>query len=53
MFNNGKVVSSGKVRNGVYYHKYWNGWITIGKERYLYYTIKEAVKLWRDKNKIK
>lgn len=46
-----KVINVGKVRNGVYYNKYSDGWITIGKERYLYYTIKEAIKLWRNKNK--
>jgi len=43
-------IKSGKVRNHVYYHKYRNGVITINGEKYLLYTITEAVRLWRKKN---
>jgi hypothetical protein len=46
-------IRSGKIRNGVYYHQYRNGVINIMGEKYLYYSIKEAVSRWRKKKPIK
>jgi hypothetical protein len=46
-------ISKTKVRNGVYAYKYASGWIHINGQRYLYYTIKEAIKIWRQNNPIK
>jgi len=43
-------IRSGKVRDGVYYHQYRNGVINIMGEKYLYYSIKEAVSLYRKKH---
>lgn len=43
-------IKSGKVRNGVWYHKYRNGVINIMGEKYVGYSIKDAIKLWRDKH---
>lgn len=45
-------IKSGKVRNGVYWHKYRNNTIEINGKEYLYYSIKEAVSLWRKDNPI-
>ena len=39
-----------KVRNGVYAYKFSNGWITVGSQKYLYYSMTEAIKKWRDNN---
>lgn len=39
-----------KVRNGIYAYRHTNGWIEIGDQRYLYYSVKEAIKIWRSKN---
>ncbi len=44
------AVSKTKVRNGVYAYKYADGWIFIGSQRYLYYSVKDAIKIWRSKN---
>jgi hypothetical protein len=44
-------ISSTKVRKGVYAHRYRNGCINIQGEKYFDYTVKEAIKLWRNKNK--
>lgn len=43
-------ISKTKVRNGVYAYKYSNGVININGEKYLEYSIKDAIKKWRSKN---
>ena len=43
-------IKSGKVRKGIYYHKYKNGTININGTKYLCYTISDAVKAWRKAN---
>lgn len=45
--------SKTKVRNGIYAYRFSNGWIHIGNQKYLYYTLKEAIKKWRNDNPIK
>ncbi len=45
-------IRSGKVRKDVYYHQYRNGTININGKKYLLYSIKDAVKIWRHKNPI-
>lgn len=51
MFNpyylNDIPIKSGKIRNGVYWYKYYNGNIVIEGMTYMDYTIKEAVNKWR------
>jgi hypothetical protein len=44
-------ISKTKVRNGVYAYKYRNGCININGMKYFDYSIKDAIKLWREKNK--
>jgi hypothetical protein len=39
-----------KVRNGVYAYKYPNGCININGEKFLFYSVKEAIKIWRSKH---
>lgn len=39
-----------KIRKGIYAYKYANGPIEIEGEVYEFYTIKEAIKLWRYKH---
>lgn len=39
-----------KVRNGVYAYSYRNGTINIQGEKYIGYSVKDAIKLWRNKN---
>lgn len=36
-----------KVRNGIYAYRYANGTINIEGKKYIGYSIKEAIKLWR------
>ena len=36
-----------KVREGVYAYRYANGTINIEGKKYIGYSIKEAIKLWR------
>jgi hypothetical protein len=43
-------ISRTKVRKGIYAYKYPNGCINIAGEQYHFYTIKEAIKLWRSKH---
>jgi hypothetical protein len=43
-------IRSGKIRKDVYYHQYRNGTININGEKFLLYSIKEAVKIWRKNN---
>ena len=47
-----KPISKTKVRKGVYAFGYRNGCINIYGEQYFDYTIKEAIKIWRSKNKL-
>lgn len=42
-------IRSGKVRNGVYYHQYRNGTINIMGEKYVGYSIKDSISLYRKK----
>jgi len=44
-----KPIRSGKVRDGVYYHQYPNGVINIMGQKYVGYSIKDAVSLYRKK----
>ena len=44
-------LSTTKVRNNVYAYKYRNGTINIAGEKYVGYSIKLAIQLWRNKNK--
>ena len=46
-------IRSGKIRKGVYYHKYKNGIININGTKFSFYTIKDAVKKWRKDNPLK
>ena len=41
-----------KVRNGIYAYMYRNGVIQIGKEKYFFYPMNEAIKKWRQDNPI-
>jgi len=43
------ITSKTKVRNGIYAYRYANGWILINGHRFLYYSVKEAIKIWRSK----
>ena len=42
-------VKSKKVRNGVTAHQYRNGNIVIGGQKYVYYSMTEAIKRYRAK----
>lgn len=44
-------ISSKKVRNDVTAHKYRNGVININGEKYIGYSMAEAMKMWRNKMK--
>lgn len=41
-----------KVRNGIYAYQYRNGTININGDKYLCYSLTDAIKAWRLKNKI-
>lgn len=43
-------ISATKVRNNVYAYKYPNGVINIEGQKYIGYSIKDAIKKWRSKN---
>jgi len=43
-------ISKTKVRNNVYAYKYPNGVININGEKFQFYSIKDAIKIWRSKN---
>jgi hypothetical protein len=45
-----EIVSRTKVRNGVYATKYMNGTIEIQGQKYLMYSLSDAIKNWRKKN---
>lgn len=42
-------LSKTKVRNGVYAYRYSNGCININGEQFFFYSIKDAIKIWRGK----
>ncbi len=43
-------ISKTKVRNGVFAYKYNTGLIWIQGERFMFYSMSEAIKIWRSKN---
>ena len=42
--------SKTKVRNGIFAYKYPNGCINIQGQKYFDYSIKDAIKKWRENN---
>jgi hypothetical protein len=44
-------LSKTKVRNGLYAYKYRNGCINIAGQKYFDYSVRDAIKLFRQKNK--
>jgi hypothetical protein len=42
--------SKTKVRKGIFAYRYSNGLVLIDEQRYYDYSIKEAIKLWRNNN---
>lgn len=50
---NDVIISKHRVRAGVYALKLQNGGIQIGEELYLDYSLKDAMKLWRNKNPVR
>jgi hypothetical protein len=44
-------ISCIKVRNGVYAYTYQNGCVNINGQKFIGYSKKEAIKMWRNKNK--
>lgn len=44
-------ISKTKVRHGVYANKFRNSVINISGEKFIDYSIKDAIKIWRTKNK--
>ena len=44
-------ISERKVRNNIYAYKYANGTINIKGEKFLGYSMTDAIRLWRQKNK--
>lgn len=46
-------ISKTKVRKNVYAYKYPNGVININGQKYQFYSVKEAINIWRKNNKIK
>jgi hypothetical protein len=46
-------VSKTRVRKGIYAYKYKNGCININGHKFFFYSIKEAIRIWRRSNKIK
>ena len=45
-----KPISQRKVRKGVTAYKYPNGVININGEKFVFYSMTEAIKMWRQKN---
>ena len=43
-------ISKTKVRNGIFAYKYPNGVINIEGQKFMLYSIKDAIKIWRQKN---
>lgn len=44
-------VSQTKVRNNVFALRYSNGTININGQKFIGYSIKEAIKIWRQRQK--
>lgn len=44
-------IKSVKVKDGVYAHKYSNGIINISGHKYMYYSMREAIKLYKTKSR--
>lgn len=44
-------LSATKVRNGIFAYRYRNGLILIDGQKFYGYTIKQAIQLYRNKNK--
>jgi hypothetical protein len=44
---NDKIVSSRKVRNGLYAYRLQNGGVSIGKQLYIFYSLTEAISKYR------
>jgi hypothetical protein len=44
-------IASRKVRKDVTAYKYRNGCININGEKFFFYSMTEAIKIWRGKNK--
>jgi hypothetical protein len=42
-------IRSKKVRSGIYAHAYRSGTININGQKYLGYSMSEAIRLWRKK----
>jgi hypothetical protein len=40
-------IKSVKVKDGIYAHKYPNGVININGHKYMYYSMREAIKLYK------
>lgn len=43
-------IASRKVRKNVTAYKYRNGCININGEKFFFYSMTEAIKIWRSKN---
>jgi hypothetical protein len=43
-------IRSKKIRVNIFAHQYPNGTINIDGQKYLGYSLTEAIKLWRSKN---
>lgn len=50
LFLNSIPISSTKVRNGVFAYKYRSGSIVIEGKTYMFYSMKDSIKLWRKEN---
>lgn len=42
-----------EIRKNVYAYKYKNGCININGEKFFFYSMNQAIKEWRQKNKVK
>ena len=45
-------ISKTKVRRNIYAYKYPNGCININGEQFHFYSLKDAIKIWRRNNPI-
>ena len=45
--------SKTKVRNNIYAYRYSNGIINIEGTKFQFYSIKDAIKIWRSNNPLK
>lgn len=48
-----EAIKQKKVRNGVYAYLYLNGCINIEGQKYFGFSMTEAIKNWRNKNKLR